>query len=365
MAKRGVVNPITLAILIASVLALSACQEAETATAPAPKPVRAMTVAPEPRGEVIRYAAVIKPRVEADLGFRIAGKVTERLVEVGSKVEAGAPLARLDPSDIELQVRAARAQLESAKADAENARTDFARYAKLKQGEWTTTQEFDRRETLLDKADAHVREVEASLNVLVNSLRYATLEADGAGVVTAVLIEPGQVVAQGQTVISVARDGELEAVANIPEHKVSSLDDQTLSVELWSLPGVELKGRLREIAPAADSGTRTFQARVTLIDPPQKVRQGMTATLLAAEPEGAPVVRLPLPALTQSGDRPAVWVIAPAEDRLALRPVTVARYVGDSVLLTAGVDAGERVVTAGVHMLESGQKVRVWAEPTP
>lgn len=352
------------ALLTAAVAAaaLAACQPAQTAAPPSPRPVRTTAVTLAPLHDAERYAAVVKPRVEADMGFRVAGKVTARLVEVGQRVTAGQLLARLDQADLELQVRAARAQLAAAKADADNARVDFDRYERLKQGEWTTTQERDRRRTLLDKADAHVREVEASLNVLTNSLQYAALTADGSGVVTATLVEPGQVVAAGQTAIRVARDGELEAVANIPENRLTGLENKTLTVELWSMPGVEIKAKLREIAPMADAAVRTFQTRATLIDPPAGAQLGMTATLTAHDDRGAPAARLPAAALTQDQGRPAVWVVEGDEKRLALRPVAVAAYAGDDVLVTGGLTDGERVVTAGAHKLAAGEKVRLWVE---
>lgn len=356
------VHAMTLATMMTAALGLSACQQGQTAATAPPRPVRTVAAALVPLHEATRYAAVVKPRVEADLGFRVAGKVTARLAEVGRRVEAGQALARLDPTDLELQVRASQAQLASAKADAENARVDYQRYEKLKQGEWTTTQERDRRKTLLDKADARVREVEASLNVLVNSLQYATLFADGPGVVTATLVEPGQVVAAGQPAVRIAREGEMEVVANIPEQRLAALAEQRLTVELWSLPGVEIDARLRETAPEADAAVRTFQVRATLINPPAAVQLGMTATLSAQNRNAAPVARLPLTALTQHDGAPAVWVVDPAENRLALRPVTVAAYAGDDAVVSAGLTDGDRVVTAGAHKLTAGEKVRLWVE---
>ena len=362
MVRRKMFGLVT--ILVLGTAALSACKDANTAPAPQPRPVRVSTVALEPADDTVRYPAVIRPRVEADVGFRVAGKVTARLVEVGTRVEAGTPLAKLDPADIQLQVRASQAQLESAKADVANARSDFDRYAQLRKGDWTTRQEYDRRKTALEKAEARVREIEAQLRVLNNSLQYTTLLADGPGVVTAVLAEPGQVVAQGQTALRVAKLGEVEAIANIPEQQVAGLPQRTLLVELWAQPGLSIPGTLREISPSADPGTRTYQARVTLKDPPPVVQLGMTATLTARLERGGMVARLPLSAVTQRDQTPAVWVVAgEAADRLELRPVTVVAYAGDLAIVAGGVKEGERVVTAGVHKLDAGQKVSVWAEP--
>ncbi|WP_448206082.1 efflux RND transporter periplasmic adaptor subunit [Azospirillum sp. sgz302134] len=359
LGSRGVV----LALLLGT-SALTGCKEGNSAAAPEPRPVRVATVALEPADETVRYPAVIRPRIEADVGFRVGGKVVARLVEVGARVERGTPLARLDPADIELQTRATQAQLASAKADAANARSDFERYSKLKQGEWTTRQEYDRRKTALDKAEAKVREIEAQLRVLNNSVQYTTLLADGPGVVTAVLAEPGQVVAQGQPAFRVARLGEVEAVANIPEQQLATLPQRRLSVELWAQPGLQIAGTLREVAPSADPGTRTYQARVTLKDPPPSVQLGMTATLITRFERGGMVARLPLTAVTQRDKDTAVWVVAgETGDRLELRPVAVLAYAGDLAVVAGGLKDGERVVTAGVHKLDAGQPVRIWTEP--
>lgn len=353
---------LAVAALMIGAVALTGCKESHSATEPEAKPVRVATVALEPASETVRYPAVIRPRIEADVGFRVAGKVVARLVEVGSRVEPGMPLARLDAADLELQVRAIQAQLASARADAANARADFGRYAQLRQGEWTTRQEYDKRKTALDKAEARVREIEAQLNVISNSLNYTTLFADEAGVVTATLIEPGQVVAQGQPALRVARLGAVEAVANIPEQQIAALPQRALSVELWAQPGQPIAAKLREVSPSADPSTRTYQAKVALIDPPPAVQLGMTATLISRFDHGGMIARLPMTAITQAGQQPAVWVLKEA-DRLELRPVTVAAYAGDLAIVADGLKPGDRVVTAGVHMLDAGQKVRVWAEP--
>lgn len=380
MGRRAGAGFIILAMLLGA-LALTGCQKQEAAaTAPEALPVRVATVALEPADDTVRYPAVIKPRVEADIGFRVAGKVIARLVEVGARVEPGTPLARLDPTDLDLQVRSSQAQLASAKADAANARADFERYAKLRQGEWTTQQEYDRRKTTLDKAVAAVREAEAQLRVLDNSAQYSTLVADAPGVITATQVEPGQVVAQGQTAFKIARLGAMDAVADIPEQRVAGLSDRRLSVELWARPGSRIRGTLREMAPSADPATRTYQAKIALIDPPPDVQLGMTATLVSEAEHDRTIARLPLTAVTQDGTKPAVWVVSEAgetggktgdglennrqdTDRLELRPVTVAAYAGDFAIVSAGLKDGEKVVTAGVHKLDAGQRVRIWTEP--
>jgi len=344
-------------------LSLGGCDKPSAATVmPEPRPVRVTTVHLESAVETARWPATLRPRVEADLGFRVGGKVITRLVNVGDRVEAGAPLARLDTADLELAVKAAKAQLTSAKADAGNARSEYERYSKLRSDGWSTPQVLDQRRTAAEKAAAVVRQIESDLDSKTNSLNYTTLFADGPGVVTATSIEPGQVVAAGQAAIRVARLGELEAVANVPENAVADLRDRSLTVELWSMPGV-VTGSLREVSPSADTATRTFQAKVSLAAPPAEARIGMTATVVSTARSGGTIARLPIASLTRSGTEPAVWIVDADKGALELRPVKVAAYAGNEVVLAQGVREGDRVVAAGVHKLDAGQKVRVWTEP--
>ena len=352
-------------LLVLSAALVAGCDGADGTATPqrAVVPVRVSTVHLAPAQAAVRYAAVIRPRIETAMGFRVGGKIAERLVDTGSRVTAGMAMARLDPTDLQLAVRAGEAQAGSARAAQANAEADFQRYASLRQGEWTTRQEFDRRKLALDTAAAKVREIEADLKVVRNNAQYTTLAADHDGVVTAGLAEAGQVVAPGQPVLRVARLNEIEAAVSIPEQRLADLTGATLSVELWSMPGVPIKGRLREVAPAADSDTRTYQARVSLIDPPPGVQLGMTATIVADRAGGDRVVQLPLTALTKADGKPAVWGLDATGEGLRLLPVEVLSYSGDQVVIGAGLSDGERVVTAGVFMLDPGMKVRPWTEP--
>jgi membrane fusion protein, multidrug efflux system len=306
---------------------------------------------------------VIRPRVEADLGFRVAGKLAQRLVEVGARVEKGTVLAHLDPADHDLQVRAGEAQLASAQAEATRASEDFQRYAQLRRGEWSTQQEFDRRKATMETAAARVREIEAQLKVFRNNARYTSLVADEPGVITAVLAEPGQVLPSGQPVFRMARLGEVEAVANVPEQQLALVREAQLSVELWAMPGETASGKLRELAPSADAMTRTYQVRVSIAEVPAGTELGMTATLIATRKRDGRIARLPLSAIAQQGNAPAVWTIAEDGETLRLKPVAVAAYVADQVIVAGGLEDGVRVVTAGVHKLDAAQKVRVWTEP--
>jgi membrane fusion protein, multidrug efflux system len=350
-----------LLVLLAS---LTACKkEAQVAAAAQPVPVRVTTVHLMPASSVGRYPAVVRPRIEADIGFRVGGKVIERHVDVGDHVVAGTVLARLDPTDFDLQVRAVEAQLISATADAQNAHDDFVRYAHLYKDGWTARQDYDKHHAAMETTDAKVKQYEAQLRAVRDDSQYTTLVSEGAGVVTSVALEQGQVVAQGQTVLKIARPGELEVAADIPEAQIALLEQAALSVELWSMPGVSVAGRLREISPNADPVTRTYRVRITLEDPPLGTQFGMTATLVATWQRKGQVARLPLTALTQDGTDAAVWVLNPAADGIVLRPVTVGDYTGTEVDVLGGLNDGERVVTAGVHKLYAAQKIRPWTEP--
>jgi RND family efflux transporter MFP subunit len=356
--------PVPTAALVGMALALAGCgQSTEAAPSPPPTPVRVETVKHEPSVRVQRYAAVVRPRIEADIGFRVGGKVIERLVDVGATVGAGTPLARLDPADLDARVRAADAQLKSASALAVNARNEFERYTKLHKRGWATAQEHDKRRAAVETAQAEVRELDAQLAIARDNARYATLVADAPGRVTAVLAEPGQVVSQGQTVFRIARAGEMEVLANVSESQVGRLDRAELSAELWSMPGIVVKGRLRELSPSADPATRTYQARVALIDPPPGVQLGMTASLVVTETGDGRVARLPITALTKQTGEPAVWVLNAEGTGVQPRPVRISSYAGDRVTVLDGLEEGDRVVTAGVHKLYETQKVRVWTEP--
>ena len=324
-------------------------------------PVRVSDVHLEPATQIVRYAAVIRPRIEADLGFRVGGKMIARLVETGDRVEMGTPLARLDPADLDLQARAAEAQLVSARADAANARGDFARYEQLRRGEWATQQEYDRRKAEMERSAARVREAEAQLNVAQNNRKYTTLVADSPGIVTATLAEPGQVLTSGQPVLRMARQGTMEAVASIPESQLGTLQSATMSVSLWAMPGIDVAGTLRELAPMATAATRTYEVRVTLVDAPPGIQLGMTATLTAARARDGRIARLPLSAITKQGAAPAVWVLH--GDTLELRQVEIGAYAEDHVVVVAGLQDRERIVSAGVHKLDPAMKVRPWTEP--
>jgi RND family efflux transporter MFP subunit len=209
-----------------------------------------------------------------------------------------------------------------------------------------------------DEARARLNRAERSVELTKNSLSYATLAADSRGVVTATLVEPGQVVASGQTAIRVARFAEKEAVVAIPETLLGRAKDGIATVTLWSDADKKYAARLREVAPSADPATRTYLAKFSLPDAGESVSLGMTATLTLADSSTARVAKLPLSALYSQGGDPSLYVVDD-QGEVALKPVTVKSYESNSVVITGGVDEGARVVALGVQKLDPAQKVRV------
>jgi RND family efflux transporter MFP subunit len=350
-----------LATVLLLLLGLAACSDAASKPDPAPPVVRVQTVAFEPDVTERRYTGVVAARHEADQAFRVAGKIAERLVDVGERVEAGQPLARLDPQDLDLQVESAEAEVAAATAAVAQATADEARAKQLADRKVTSDADHERRRLALDEARGRLARAERQLELARNQRTYATLEASSAGVVTGVSAEAGQVVAIGQTVTRIAGVDEIEVEVAIPESRLGDLRDAAASVTLWADGSMSYPAELRELAAEADPATRTYVARFALQGADEQAKLGMTATLVLKRGTGARVSRLPLSAILEQGTGPAVYVVEPNSGALTLRPVKVLRYGTDEVIVSAGVNDGERVVTLGVNRLTPKQKIRVEA----
>jgi len=347
------------AVVLASLLA--GCQrDAGDAEAPPPiRPVRVVTVEKLPGGETVTLTGTVQAKEDVSLSFRTGGQLIERLVNVGDTVEAGQVVARLD-SEIEAQaVLAARANLAAARAQLADARNTVERYEPLVARGFVARQQFDRAVEGRNAAQAQVDAVAAQVAAAENQLSFTTLVADGPGVVTARGAEPGEVVRAGQMIVQLAREGGRDAVFDVPPRVLELADpDDYVVVALSADPAVTTKGRVREVAPQADPVTRAFQVRVGLAAPPPAMRLGSTVTG-TVQLGGTPGIAIPSSALTSAQGSPAVWVLDPGDHRVALRNVEVARYELDRVLVSAGLNPGEIVVTAGVQVLRPGQQVRL------
>jgi len=339
-------------------IALAGCND-EVAEKPAPsRPVLVATAHYEAETPERSFVGTIRPRIEADMGFRVPGKVAKRLVEVGQTVEVGQPLAMLDEVDLSLQAEQAVAEFHAASGVLAQAAAAETRAKDLRAKGWATDAQLDQAKATADEARARLNRAERSVDLTKNSLSYATLVADARGVVTATLIEPGQVVAAGQTAIRVARFSEKEAVVAIPETLVERAKTGSASVTLWSEPNKKYEAKLRELSPSADPATRTYLAKFSLPAAGDSVELGMTATLTLCDLRSARVARLPLSALYDAGDKPSLYVVDGAGD-ISLKPVTVQSYESNDVVIAGGVDEGAKVVALGVQKLDPSQKVRV------
>jgi RND family efflux transporter MFP subunit len=339
-------------------VALTGCNDTVAEKATPSRPVLVATVHYEAESPERSFVGTIKPRIETDMGFRVPGKVAKRLVEVGQTVDVGQPLATLDEVDLKLQAEQADAEFHAATGVLAQAAAAEQRAKDLRAKGWATDAQLDQAKAAGDEARARFNRAERSVDLTRNSLSYATLVADTRGVVTATLIDAGQVVAAGQTAIRVARFAEKEAVVAIPETLVGRAKDGVASVTLWSEPNKKYAAKLREIAPNADPATRTYLAKFSLPDAGDTVSLGMTATLTLADRETDRVARLPLSALFSEGGDPSLYVVD-AKGELALQPVAVKSYESNDVVITGGVDEGAKIVVLGVQKLDPAQKVRV------
>jgi multidrug efflux system membrane fusion protein len=338
---------------------LAGCGKQQTPPEPAPRVRAARAVVSDQRLHAT-YSGEVRARYETDLGFRVGGKILEREVEVGSAVKSGETLARLDPQDLQLNILSARSQLEAATSDYRQASADLDRYRNLLKKRFISEAEFDRRVNLERVAKARLEQARAQLGVAENQAGYATLRADGEGVVTAIVAEAGQVVASGQTVMRMARGDEREVVISVPENRLNELKTASdIRVNLWADPSVTYRGQVREVSPGAEPVTRTYTVKVSILDADPRVRLGMTANVLLGSVLAEQMIELPLSALYRKDGEAAVWVVDPVSATVNLVPVRLGEYHENTFTVVEGLKRGDWVVTAGVHKLVPGQKVRL------
>jgi RND family efflux transporter MFP subunit len=344
-------------IVLSAALLVAGCEANTAPIVKMDRPVQVQRVAfgdAETRRE---FVGVVRARYETDLGFRVAGKIVTRVVNVGDRVQIGDVVARLDPEDLRLQVQSAEAELAAATSNLAQASADYERYSKLKTNGWASTADFDRKKAASDEAQGRLDRARRALDLARNQLGYAELKADADGVITATLAEPGQVVAIGQPVARLAHRGEKEALVALPETWLAEARTANATVQLWAERGRSFAAHLRELSPQADPATRTYAARFTIVEADDTVAFGMTATVTLAQGGDGKVARLPLSAILNKGNGPSVFAVD-ASGALVQRPVTVTRFTEDAALVTSGIGDGDRIVTLGVQKLEPGLKVR-------
>jgi RND family efflux transporter MFP subunit len=348
-----------LAVSTVAAIALSACGEkSDGAEKEDIRPVLAAPVHLSSQSQPRDFVATIRPRVEADHAFRVGGKVVRRFVEVGQRVAKGDVLAVLDEADLRSQKEQAEAELSASRAALDQADADQKRAIKLHREGWIAKAALDRSRTAAEEARGRNQRASRALDLTKNSLDYATLRADADGVVTQVSVEPGQVVAAGQTVVRIARTGELEAAVALPESFAAAAGAGKAQLSLWSNPKKKYSAKLRELSPSADPATRTFAARFSLPAADNEISIGMTATLTIENTGGVPAVNVPLSALFNQGKGSALWKVDD-DGKLTLIPVAVLRYDSRSALIEGPVGEGDNIVVLGVQKLDPNQKVRV------
>ena len=359
-------SPLTLSLWMATAVALSACDKG----VPAPEPVRSvkvLTVGVDTFRSSQEFAGEVRPRVESRLGFRVAGKIVKRQAELGQRVKAGQVLAQLDPRDYQLAADAARAQVAAAGTQLDLAAADFKRYATLREQNFISGAELERREATLKAAKAQLDQARAQLSSQANQAGYANLVADVPGVITAIEAEPGQVVTAGMPIVRIAQDGPRDVVISVPEDKVTAIrPGAEVSVRVWANQNALLRGTVREVAASADPVTRTYAVKVSL-EPAATPPLGATAYVQAPGlgQAGAPVIKLPTSALRKEGQGTAVWVLDQPSMTVKSQPVQIATLDGNEVVIAGGLQPGMLVVAAGVHVLSPGQKVVIYQERSP
>ncbi len=354
--------------LLFSVLAvvLAGCDKPTAVTEPV-RSVRVLTVGASALATPHEFSGDIRARVESRPGFRVSGKVLLRAVEVGQVVRAGQLLARLDASDLRLTQQAAEAAVSAARAGLELSEAEFKRFKDLRDQGFISAWELDRRESALKAAKAQASQVVAQAEVQGNLAAYADLKAEVGGVVLAVDVETGSVVAAGAPVLRLAHDGPREAVFAVPEDQVQAIRALVcvagaVQVRAWGAAAQDWPATVREVAPAADPVTRTFSVRADLGAAKAGLGQTVTVRLPAGPAPGA--LKLPLSALFEHGGESAVWLLDSTTMTLSRQAVTIATADANQAVVAQGLRPGQQVVTAGVHVLAQGQKVRLY-EPAP
>ncbi|SMC47776.1 efflux RND transporter periplasmic adaptor subunit [Sporomusa malonica] len=305
------------------------------------------------------YAGEVRGRYESQLAFQVTGKIIKRNVQLGSVVNAGDVLLQIDPKDLQQTVNSSSAQVHSAESQLKLAESNLQRYRQLFAQSAISRAQLDQYENAYEVAQAAVQQSSAQYGQSSNQLDYSLLYADKSGVISSISAEAGQVVSAGQTILTIVQSGEREVEISVPENRIEELRKAAqLTISFWALPDVKITGKVREIAPMAAPTTRTYQVRIGLLNPPPEIKLGMTAavTVSSAGDQNTNLISIPLSAIYQTNDTPGVWVVT--DNTAHLRPVQIGG-LGNNLVQVSGLRPGEIMVTAGVHKLREGQKVRV------
>jgi RND family efflux transporter MFP subunit len=349
---------------------LAGCSKSLPTTTP-PRPALVMVVGEKATNNAMALVGEVRPRYESSQGFRIDGKIIERKVDIGAHVKKGQVIARLDAVDTNLSAAAALADVRAAEANYALAMAEMERQRMLFAKKFISASALDIRETELKTAGARLAQVKAQANVSGNQTQYANLTADRDGVVTMIRAEPGQVVQAGEAVAQIADIKETEVLVAVPESRMAELKLNALvTVKMWANRQKSYTGVIREIAPAADSATRSFNVRVSIKDADEAVKLGMTAGVqfnrqaIQKNLEQEAELLIPASALTELNGKKIVWVID-ANNKAQPREVVAGQFREDGILISRGLQVGEKIAIAGVHTLVKNQQVKPMVEDTP
>lgn len=346
-------------LLAAALLTLAACSEEKAETGEIIRPVKVIEIAQANDTRMLNYSGSVRARVEMNLGFRINGKISERLVDIGERVKSGDLLARIDPADYELSVRSAQASLDAAERQVETTELARNRAEQLFAKSVSSKSQLEQAQLSHDQAVATRDSARSTLDQARNQVSYTDLKSDQNGIVTAVNADVGQVVGSGTPVVTVAVDGEKEVLVAVPELDIAQFKPgKIVTASFWSDAALTLQGRVREVAGSADQQSRTFAVRISLPNDP-KVLLGMTANIEASADSARQLVSIPLSALTKKDDQPIVWTVDRAAATVHSRPVKIADFVGDGVRIAEGLKPGDVVVSAGTQFMTEGLKVKL------
>ncbi|MBT9183793.1 efflux RND transporter periplasmic adaptor subunit [Pectobacterium punjabense] len=341
-------------------LALVACGDASDVDDPRNQPplVRSATVVSAVDASRA-FTGIVIARVQSDLGFRVQGKILERLVNTGESVKRGQPLMRLDPIDLNLQAQAQQQAVIAARARARQATDDEARYRGLVAAGAISASTYDQIKAAAETAKADLNATQAQADVARNATGYAVLMADADGVVVDTLAEPGQVVSAGQPVVRLARAGQREAVVHLPETLRPVVGSEAMA-RLYGAAKPSIPAKLRLLSDAADPQTRTFEARYVLEGALASAPLGSTVTLNIAEDQlPEQVLQVPIAAIYDAGKGPGVWGISGEPLNVSWKPVEVIALGDDTARVTSGLQPGEQIVALGAHLLHDGEVIRV------
>lgn len=357
MKKDNMRISVSVLALSAGLLALTACQKEEPAAPEVVRPVLSEVVKPVV-SEQSRFAGTVQPKVQTALGFRVGGLLVARDVDTGDVVTMGQQLAALDPTSLELAVRSARADLANAEATLANAQSVEQRTRALFKTGTQTQAAVESTEQTRQAAQSSVVQAQSALQKAEEQLSYTRITASFDGVVTATSAEVGQVVAAGASVVTLARPDERDAVVDVPDTEPLFAVGTPFIVSLQVDPTLQIQGKVREIAPALDAATRSRRVKIALENPPASFRLGTTITA-ALKGSAVETIVLPASAVLARDGKSFVWIVNEADGTVSRREITIGPQNGSSLTVTSGIEAGVRVVTAGVNSLEEGQKVKV------